>query len=799
MRKRPGFTLAVVLTLSIGIGANSAMFSIVNGVLLQPLPYPDADRLVVVNNSYPGLGAERTEVSIPDYLDRRDGVPAFEESALWHWTSAGITTGSTPDHYSGLRTTRTLFPTLRTAPLIGRNFTEEEMQPGKDKVVILSYPLWQELFAGSRDAVGRDLRIDGVTHDVVGIMPEGFAFPNRNAEYFVPFAFTSEQMSDAERGDEFAGMLARLAPGATSQQAHAQMQAIFANLEGRFPEYQSFFEQAGLTTRITGLHDERVDGAETPLLLLQLCVAFVLLIVCANIANLFLTRMIARQRELSVRAAIGAGRVRITRQLLTESLLLSLLGGVGGVLLAYAGLDVLRAAGLLSASSIFEIDMDASVLIVTLSITLGAGILFGLFSMAAAWRSRTVEVLKEGGHGTSGGRGARWSRSALVVAQVTLAVALLVSAGLLMRSFTALQSVDPGFNVSGVLTARISLPESRYPDAAAVQAFQQRLDRTLDGLPGVTATAMTQAVPFGHSSSSGSYSIRGMQAAAASTLHSNRLVVSGDYFKAMQIDLLEGRSFDETDAADSRPVIVIDDVLARKYFPDSDPLGRQITFDIGEDDVDYWTVVGVAERVKLFSLDESEDKESIYLPLSQTVRPEFYVVLRSPGDPDVLIHPLRDAIQRLDPELPAYDVASLHARIDDSLHRQRMPMTLLAVFAGIALLLAAIGLYGVLAYSVAQRTGEIGVRMALGADRFRVMKLVLRQGSRLVFIGLVLGLVLALLLGAGLRSLLYGVGAADPLVYLTAVALLSLIALAACAIPSWRAARINPIDALREE
>ncbi|HEX6929773.1 MAG TPA: ABC transporter permease, partial [Gammaproteobacteria bacterium] len=473
--KRPGFTIAVVLTLAIGIGANSAMFSIINGVLLKPLPYPDGERLVVVNNSYPGIGLEQAATSIPDYLDRREGVPAFAESALWQGISAGVTTGSTPAHYKGVMTTRTLFSTLKTAPALGRNFTTAEVQPGNDKVVILSHGMWQQMFAGSPAAIGDDLRIDGVLYRVVGVMPEGFAFPDEDVAFYLPLAFTPEQKSDEERGEESYSTLARLAPGATTQQAHAQMQALFENLAERIPEYKAFIESAGMTTSITGLHESYIDGAGTALLLLQLCVGFVLLIVCANIANLLLTRVVARQRELSVRTAMGAGRFRIARQLLTESVLLSLMGGIGGVLLAYAGLAAFRVSGMADFASVFEIGLDIGVLLVTLLIALLTGLLFGLVPVAAAWRARPVEILKEGGRGNSSGKRAGFFRGGLVVAQVTLAVALLVSAGLLMRSFAELQSVDPGFEETGVLTARISLPESRYPDPAAIHDFQKRL------------------------------------------------------------------------------------------------------------------------------------------------------------------------------------------------------------------------------------------------------------------------------------------------------------------------------------
>ncbi|MEX2124642.1 MAG: ABC transporter permease [Woeseia sp.] len=800
MVRRPGFALAVVLTLAIGIGANSTMFSIVNGVLLQPLPYADPDRLVVVANSYPGMGFERAGTSIPDYLDRREGVRAFEESALWYDVSAGVSTGSMPNQYTGVLTTSTFFSTLQVGAALGRTFTADDMQPGNDQVVILSHSLWQELFAGSPGAVGSDLRIDGMQRRIVGIMPADFDFPDRETEFFLPFAFSPEQMSDQERGNEFASMLARLAPDATKEQAQAQMQAIFQGIKNRLPDFRSFMDQAGLTTIVTSLHAERIDGVETPLLLLQLCVSFVLLIVCANIANLFLTRVVSRQRELSVRTAVGATRLRIARQLLTESLLMSLVGCIGGILLAYATLDIVRASGMVSTSSIFDIEIDANVLLVTLLLALGAGLLFGLAPVAAALHSRTSEVLKDGGRGMSSGKGARMSRSSLVVAQVTLAVALLVSAGLLMRSFAALQSVDPGFNETGVLSARIALPMSRYPDAQAVHNFQQRLETTIGALPGVTASAMAQGVPFGQKGDAASYFIRGRENdPGAPVQQSVRVAVSSEYFKAMQIGLLQGRSFDSRDRPESQQVVVIDDHLARKHFADSNPLGREITFGAGGDQPDYWTVVGVVKGVKQLSLDQDETTTVMYLPLTQTVQAEFYLVLRTDGNPNALVDPLRDGLQRLDAELPAFDIQALHARINDSLHRQRASMTLLAAFAGIALLLAGIGLYGVLAFSVAQRTGEIGVRMALGADRERVMKLILGQGGRLILAGLGLGLILAVLLGFGLRSMLFGITATDPVVYLSAVVLLALIAFSACAIPSWRAARINPVDALRDE
>lgn len=392
MRRRPGFTLAVVLTLVIGIGANGAIFSVVNSVLLRPLPFPEADRLVVVNSSYPGLGIAKAGTSIGDYLDRRNAVLAFEESALWAASGAGVSAGGRPDYHDGVRATQTLFTTLGVEPAIGRRFSTEEMQPGKDKIVILSHRLARRLFDESTPAIGSDVRIDGVTHRVVGVMARGFAYPNDDTSYIVPLSFTPEDKTDY--GNTYGTMLARLAPGATVEQAHAQMQAVLDDLARRWPNYAAIFGEGGMTTVIADLHSEMTGDVAPSLLLLQFCVGIVLLIVCANIANLFLARMLARQPELSIRAAMGAGRLRIARQLMIECLLLSFIGGLAGLMLAYAGLELVRAAGLVpDVSSTFEPAMDVPVLSVTLIVTLAAGILFGLLPVATAWRNLAASVI----------------------------------------------------------------------------------------------------------------------------------------------------------------------------------------------------------------------------------------------------------------------------------------------------------------------------------------------------------------------------------------------------------------------
>ncbi len=800
LARRPGFTLAVVLTLAVGIGANSAIFSVINGLLLKPLPYPEGERLVVINNNYPKMGLSKTNVSIPDYLDRVGGVDALESAALYHWTTHAVSAGERPAQLYGIRATPSLFETLKVQPFLGRAFTAEEAIPGEDRVVILSHGLWKEMFGARTEVIGERVRVDGETRVIVGVMPAGIEFPNENADYFVPFAFTPREMSDEQRGHEYASMIARLAPGADIAAAERQMAQVTQNVASRLPDGEAYLESTGFHGTAEDFREEKVGEMRGPLLLLQVTVGFVLLIACANIANLMLTRAIARQKEMSVRTALGAGRMRIARQLLAESLLLALAGGVAGVLLAHWGIAGLQASGLLPGNDVFDFTVDARVLLFALGVAAGTGLLFGMFPVVSSWRSNTASVLKEGGRGNSGSRGARTSRSTLVVLQVMMAVMLLVAAGLLMRSFIKLQSVSPGFAEEGVLTAQMSLPELRYADDAAVLGFFRRFEERVRALPGVTDVGVTSALPFGNHSSGSSYMVAGRDHADdATSPHAHHRVTDGGYFNAMDIPLLRGRLFDARDTGDSERVVIIDEILAKKFFPDADPVGRQLVLGIEDTPENRATIIGVVGAIRHASLKETMDKETIYRVITQEPRHSIMLAVRTNVDAASITEPLRAAVQALDPELPLYDIATMTSRVERSLNRQRTPMFLLSVFSGVALLLAAIGLYGVLAFSVTQRTGELGVRMALGAARGDLLKLVLGQGGRLVVTGLALGLIGAFLLARLMRSQLYEVSAADPLVFVLVLVFLGITGFIACLLPARRATRVDPMIALRHE
>lgn len=800
LTKRPGHALAVILTLAIGIGANTAIFSVLNSLLLQPLPWPNGEQLVVVNNSYPKMGLPRASVSIPDYIDRREQADAFEDAALYHWTTAAVSAGGQPEQLFGIRTTESLFTTLGTQPFLGRNFMPDELVPGQDRVVILSHDMWQSMFGGDKSVIGKILRVDGESYEVVGVLPEGFVFPNRQADYFVPFAFTAEQKSDQGRGNEYSNMIARLRPGASVELAEQQMQQIVQRNLQRLTEYAGFAERSGFTGVAQSFREEKVGDVRAPLMLLQITVGLVLLIACANVANLMMARVTARRKELSVRTAMGAGRLRIARQLLIESLMLSLLGGFAGVLLAHWGLAAMQSSEILPSDTLFNLAIDRSVLLFALLVAIGTGLLFGLFPVLSIWRSHTASVLKDGTRSSTGSRGAKISRSALVVVQVTMAVTLLVAAGLLMRSFIKLQSVDPGFTEEGVLTASVSLPEIRYPEASDQHQFYDRVESRLAAIPGVTAVGIISALPFSKHSSSGSYGIAGYEIPeGAAAPHAHQRISNGEYFEAMQISLQQGRLFDERDTENSARVAIIDSVLAEKYFPDKNPIGHQLHMYKSASEYDAVTIIGVVDSVQHSSLKGSLEKETIYHPFSQQPRGSMMLALRVAGNPDAIVRDVRNAVLELDSELPLYQVETMSAMVDESLAPQRAPMVLLGIFSFVAVLLAFIGLYGVLAYSVVQRTSEFGIRMALGASGMEVLRLVLAQGGRLVGAGLLIGLLGAVGLAQFMSSQLFGVNATDPLVFSLVLVFIACTGLIACLLPARRATRVHPMEALRYE
>jgi predicted permease len=798
---KPGFTLAAVLTLALGIGANSAIFSVINGMMLRPLPYPDSGQLVSVYNTYPKMNLENAGTSIPDYLDRRNGAPALEDLAMYHGASFNLAEQGAPQRLVGSVTTPSLFTTLKTGAQLGSVFGAEAAVPGQDHVAVLSDALWRNQFGADRGVIGRDVRLNGESYRVVGVMGPDFAFPDRKVQLWVPFAFTPKQTSDDERGQEFSDSIGRLKAGATLAELDAQMDAIVhANAERiatSGPDIKKFLASTGFTGRAKSLRDALVGELKPVLWLLQAVVAFVLLIACANVANLMLARVSARQKELSVRTALGAGRGRLARQLLVESLLLALAGGGAGLVVAQGCVFLIRLLGLDDSAHGFDIGLDAGVVAFTFALALATGVLFGLFPIIALWHERSYEVLKEGGRGSGGSRSARATRRVLVIVQMAMAVTLLAGAGLLIRSFVRLQEASPGFDSQSVLSVRLDLPQNRYKDAAAVAQFYDRALAAVRALPGVSSAGLVSSLPFTNNNSQSSYFVEGRDLAAGESVpHGFVQVVDEDFFKTMQMPLLQGRGFSTADSAEAGKVVVIDDLLAKKYFGDAaKALGQRI----GQEDKEkgpWYTIVGVVGTIKRNKLYELTNKETYYFYYRQHPERLSTIALKTDLAP---IAPLRAALQQIDPEQPIYDVQTMSERIRTSLDDRRTPMLLLMLFAAVALALSAIGIYGVLAFSVASRTGELGVRMSIGARRADILRLVLADGARLASIGLGIGLVGSLVLSQLIKSQLFGIGVVDPLTLVAVVSVLAATALIACWLPARRAAGIDPIEALRHE
>lgn len=797
LRKQPVFSLVAVLTLTLGIGANTAIFSLLYQTLLRPLPYPEADRLVFVWNTYPGMNLPQASVSIPDYLDRRTQAPAIQDATLFTGRSLNLAAEGRPEQLRGLAVTPSFFSTLQRQPFLGRGFAEDEAQPGADRFAILAHGLWTSRFGADPSIVGRDIRLNGESYRVVGVLPADFELPARDVAVLVPFSFTPQQMSDEGRGNEFSSMIARLAPGATIEQLDGQMKTIVERNLDRLPQFQSFARTSGFGGYAVPLREELVGDARTPLLILQAGVLVVLLIACANVANLLLMRATGRYRELAIRTTLGAGRWRLARQMLTEAVVLSVLGGLGGLALGVAGVRVLIATSARQVPGLADASLHPPVLAFTLALAVVTGLVFGLVPALAVLRGNTASILKDDSTRGSAGKGTGHTRAALVVAETALALMLLIGAGLLIKSFARLQSVDPGFSADSVLTAQISLPATRYADAAARRAFWARLLEQVRSMPGVTAAGLTSNVPFSGNVSSGSYSIVGYTPGAAEPQpHGRQEVVGGEYFRAMRIPLVAGRVFTESDTAEAPPVVVIDEYLVRKYFADRPAVGEHIRR--GGPDSPPFTIVGVVGTINSIDLGEPVTKERIYYPVAQQARSSMSLIVKTGVDPQTLVAPVRSAVQSIDPEQPIADVRTMDQWMMRSLEGRRTPMALLALFGGVALILSAIGIYGVLAFGVAQRVREFGIRQALGADRRSILALVLRQGLRTTAIGLVIGLVGSFVVTRYLQSRLFGVEAHDPAVFVTVTALLLMVALVACYVPARRATQVDPMTALRE-
>jgi putative ABC transport system permease protein len=794
---RPGFTAVALVALALGIGANTAMFSVLDSVLLRPLPYREPGRLVMIWHEYAQMNLPKATLSVPSYLEYRDHVQGFESVAAAANWSANLTGAGDPEQVQGARVTGNFLTTIGVAPMLGRDFLKEEDAPGGEHVVILSHGLWQRRFGGDRGVLGRTLELNGESHTVIGVMPPSFLF-FRPADLYRPIAFTVEQSAPANHGNEFLIGVARLKPGVTMQQAGAEMDGIAARLRKEF-----YVE--GWSPRLFPLLDEMTGEVRPAILVLMGAVGCVLLIACSNVANLLLARATGRQREMAIRSALGAGRLRVIRQLITESVVLGVAGGALGLLVAWLGLKVLVAAAPEATAQMVlggrAVGLDGTALGFALAVSLLTGLVFGLAPALQASRLDVNGMLKEGGRGEGLGRRGHRLLGGFVVSQVAVALVLLVGAGLLIRSFVRLRAVDPGFRPDHVLTMRLTLPQSRYAEDGQVAAFYDDLLRRTSALPGVQSSATISNLPMGGDNASASFAIEGQNVPEGQpSPHGDSHVVSQDYFRTLGIPLVQGRVFEPGDGPDATQVAAIDQVLADRYWPKGDALGHRMRlFFEGSDDKPVWrTIVGVVGHVKKYGLD-GRVKEQYYMPSTQMPRRGMTLVLRTATDPASLIGAVRGALRDLDGGLPMFRVETMEQVVDDTLVTRRFSMLLLGTFAAVALVLAAVGLYGVISYSVAQRTREIGIRMALGARSGDVVRMVVRHGLTLTAIGLTLGVGAALGLTRFLASLLFAVPPNDAPTFLAIAAILAGVAAAASFLPARRASRIDPMRALRDE
>ncbi len=801
-----GFAAAAILSMALGLGATTAIFSVLNALLLRPVPYADADRLTVLWNRSPGLGIAEDWFSTAQYFDIKNGHRGFEQLGLAIGTMANLTGEGEPERVGAVRVSSSLLPMLGVSAARGRLFTSDDDTPGRAGAAILTHGMWTRRYGGRPDMVGTSITLNGQPFEVVGVLPASFSLPRdvlpllyggEVTEVVLPLPLS--EAAPRTRNREDYNIVGTLRPGVSVAQAQAEMDTITARLRRDHPDL--YPPNGGLTFSIVPMLEQAVGGVRLRLYVLMGAVVFVLLVACANVANLMLARALSRRKEFAVRAAFGAGRGRIVRQLLAESVVLAFCGGALGVLIATWSVGWLRGFGPRSIPRLAEVDVDWRVLGFSFAVSLASGVLFGLVPAIRASRPDLTDALKQAGRGASdvaAGRGHR-TRSALVVGELALAVLLLIGAGLLVRSFANLQGVAPGFNPRGVLSFALQLAGPRYSGGPPVLATYKRIWERLDRVPGVTASGGCSALPLTDSPAWTPISIEGrVPPPGEQFINTDERVVAGRYFEAMEIPLVAGRFFDDRDVAAAPGVVMVDERFAREFWPTGEAVGKRVRHG-GIDSKNPWlTVVGVVGRVKHQSLDD-DPRIALYLPHGQAPTRTLSVVVRGTVDPASLAGPIRRAVAEIDAALPLYSVREMAQYIDLSLARQRFTALLLTIFALLALVVAAVGTYGVMAYLVGQGTREIGIRMALGAGRGRVLGMVVGQGAWLAVVGVGAGVAGALALSRYLTALLFGVSARDPLTFVVVPAVLFLVALAACYVPARRAARVDPMVSLRCE
>ena len=795
LRRNPAFTAAAVLVLALGIGANTAIFSAVNAVVLQPLPFAQPDRLYMLWEENSEKGWYKEVVAPANMLDWRDRVAAFQDVAGYaSFTGDMVLTGrGTPRFVELQRVTGNFFSVLGVRAALGRTFTAEETWQGGEPVVVLAHDFWQQTFGGDPAILNQTIELGGNPVRVVGIMPAGFTFPSDRAEAWVPTQWRAENQGAAFfRRAHWLRAIARLEPGATEDQARAQLVSVARQLEAEYPDLNKLMG-AGMTP----LQEFLVGNARTPLLVLLGAVGLLLLVGCANVGNLLLVKAAGRQREIAVRSALGAGRARLIRQMMTESLVLSLLGGACGLLLGALGtgaLTRLLPEGLLAGEGI---GIDGRVVLFVIAVSVGAGLLFGLLPALWSRRAGDAAVLREGGRSGALGQSARKTAGILVVGEVAIALLLVVGAGLVLRSMQKLMNVNPGFDANGVLVVDINLPNS-YDTPERVRQFFAQLNERVRALPNVESVAMTSNVPLAGSGYTSDFSIEGRAPDAYGSEITNR-VVSPEYFRTMRVPVLRGRTFNETDRADGLPVVILNDAVAQRFFQNEDPIGQRIAFDRAPDSTSTWfTIVGIVGGERQQAMDQEPSIEAFY-PYEQDGGSSMSLLLRTRGEPMNALPGVESAVTALDPNLPIYGARTMEGIRSESVARERFLMTLLIGFALTALVLAVVGVYGVVAQFVRQRTQEIGVRLALGAQPGQVVRMIVARGAMLVAAGIAVGTLAALAASRALVSVLYDVAPSDPGTYAAVIAILAVTGVVTAWVPARRASRTDPGIALRPE
>ena len=792
--KNPGFSAVALLTLTLGIGANSMIFSVVNAVLLRPLPFPDSSRLVRIGENHQKSGSQTNNFTYASFLDLGQQTESLEHIAASRFWTENLTdgSGSEPEEVFSMMVSAQFFPALGVAPMLGRAFLPEEDQPGRDKVVVISNGLWRRRYGGDSGLVGKTIKVSGVDRTVIGVMPagfqSGFIFAGQY-DLWTPLVATGSLRDN--RRSHLLTVIARLRPGVMMEQAQAELASFASRIEEQNPGVDP-----DLAVHAVGLQDRLVAPLRPALLVLLCAVGCVLLIACANVANLLLARAAAREREMAIRLALGAGRWRLVRQLLTESVLLALVGGAAGLLLAVWGIDTIKAINPGNLPRLDEVSIDGRVLAFTLLTAVVTGIVFGMAPALQLPSMSLHEVIKEGARGSSGTR-RRWVRQALVVSEVALALVLLIGAGLLINSFWRLQQVDRGFDAQNVLTIRLTLPRDKYARNEQQVAFLKEVLERVSQVPGVRSVGATSTLPITGGPAT-DFVIEGRAPVDPSNEPSADIrIVDPNYFRTMSIPLREGRAFTERDTENAPTVMVINENMARRFWPNEEPLGKHVTMKdwgpplTGE-------IVGVVGDVKANGLD-SETGPMIYWPYPQFPTIFNNIVVRTDSDPSSIVGGIKSQIWSVDQDLPLSSIATMEQVLANSVAPRRFNMLLLGIFAALALALAAVGIYGVISYTVSQRTHEIGIRLALGAGNSDVLKLVIRQGMSLALAGVGLGLLAAFGLTRLMTGLLFGVSPTDGTTYIVIAVLLTGVALVACLVPARRAVKVDPMVVLRYE